>query len=47
MAILAAPDVLAIATVSAWINTTVSSLRAFVAGLLVIVVADFIVDAIG
>ena len=50
LAILAATDVLAIAVLSEWINTAVSYLPAFVAGLLVIilgfVVADFIGDAI-
>lgn len=50
LAILAAADVLAIAVLSEWINTAVSYLPAFVAGLLVIilgfVVADFIGDAI-
>lgn len=50
LAILAAADVLAIAILSEWINTAVSYLPAFVAGLLVIilgfVVADFIGDAI-
>lgn len=50
LAILAAADVLAIAILSEWINTAVSYLPAFVAGLLVIVigfvVADFVGDAI-
>ena len=50
LAILAAADVLAIAVLSQWINTAVSYLPAFIAGLLVIVlgfvVADFIGDAI-
>ncbi|QLD89246.1 hypothetical protein HWV07_09470 [Natronomonas salina] len=50
LAILAAADVLAIAVLSEWINTAVSYLPAFVAGLLVIilgfVVADFVGDAI-
>ena len=50
LAILAAADVLAIAILSQWINTAVSYLPAFIAGLLVIVlgfvVADFIGDAI-
>lgn len=50
LAILAAADVLAIAILSQWINTAVSYLPAFVAGLLIIilgfVVADFIGDAI-
>lgn len=50
LAILAAADVLAIQLLSQWIQTAVSYLPAFVAGLLVIVigfvVADFIGDAI-
>ncbi|MFC7136076.1 mechanosensitive ion channel family protein [Halobaculum litoreum] len=50
VAILAAADVLAIPLLSEWIQTAVSYLPAFVAGLLVIVlgfvVADFIGDAI-
>lgn len=50
LAILAAADVLAIAVLSEWINTAVSYLPAFIAGLLIIilgfVVADFIGDAI-
>lgn len=50
LAILAAADVLAIAILSEWINTAVSYLPAFVAGLLVIligfVIADFVGDAI-
>lgn len=50
LAILAATDVLAVAILSEWVNTAVSYLPAFIAGLLVIVlgfvVADFIGDAI-
>src|SRR6056297_1450350 len=50
IAILAAANVLAIATLSAWIQTVVSYIPAFIAGLAVIiggfVVADFIGDAI-
>ncbi|ELY88992.1 mechanosensitive ion channel family protein [Natrinema altunense] len=50
LAVLAAANALAIATLSQWISTAVSYLPAFVAGLLVItfgfVVADFIGDAI-
>lgn len=50
LAILAAADVLDIPILSEWINTAVSYLPAFIAGLLVIVlgfvVADFIGDAI-
>ncbi|WP_458205939.1 mechanosensitive ion channel family protein [Haladaptatus sp. NG-SE-30] len=50
LAILAAANVLAIATLSEWVATAVSYLPAFIAGLLVIVigfvVADFIGDAI-
>lgn len=50
LAILAAANVLAIATLSEWIATAVSYLPAFIAGLLVIVfgfvVADFIGNAI-
>jgi small-conductance mechanosensitive channel len=50
LAILAAADVLSIAVLSEWINTAVSYLPAFLAGLLIIVlgfvVADFIGDAI-
>ncbi|MGQ3412437.1 mechanosensitive ion channel family protein [Natrinema sp. LN54] len=50
LAILAAANALAIATLSQWISTAVSYLPAFIAGLLVItfgfVVADFIGDAI-
>jgi len=50
LAILAAADVLAIALLSEWINTAVSYLPAFIAGLAVIVfgfvVADFVGDAI-
>lgn len=50
LAILAAANALAIATLSEWISTAVSYLPAFIAGLLVItfgfVVADFIGDAI-
>lgn len=49
LAILAAADVLAIQLLSEWINTAVSYLPAFVAGLLIIVlgfvVADFVGDA--
>lgn len=50
LAILAAADVLAIETLSAWIDDAVSYLPAFVAGLLIVVlgfvVADFVGDAI-
>jgi len=50
IAILAAANVLAIETLSAWIQTVVSYIPAFIAGLAVIiggfVVADFIGDAI-
>ncbi|SEV96666.1 mechanosensitive ion channel family protein [Natrinema salifodinae] len=50
LAVLAAANALAIATLSQWISTAVSYLPAFVAGLLVIVfgfvIADFIGDAI-
>jgi len=50
IAVLAAANVLAIATLSAWIQTVVSYIPAFIAGLAVIiggfVVADFIGDAI-
>ncbi|WP_254532469.1 mechanosensitive ion channel family protein [Natrinema gelatinilyticum] len=50
LALLAAANALAIATLSEWVSTAVSYLPAFVAGLLVIVlgfvVADFIGDAI-
>lgn len=51
LAILAAADVLDIDVLSQWIDTAVSYLPAFIAGLLIIVlgfvVADFIGDAIG
>ncbi|PSP27593.1 hypothetical protein BRC65_04905 [Halobacteriales archaeon QH_2_65_14] len=50
LAILAAVDILAISTLSEWINDAVSYLPAFVAGLLILVlgfvVADFIGDII-
>ena len=50
LAVLAAANALAIATLSEWISTALSYLPAFIAGLLVIVlgfvVADFIGDAI-
>ncbi|MDZ5811919.1 hypothetical protein U4E84_11255 [Halorubrum sp. AD140] len=47
LAILAAADVLAIAILSEWINTAVSYLPAFVAGLLVIILGFVVADEVG